>query len=218
LRWFVDNFSRIADWRATLFRVVAIRESLRSVDGLHASEGRIAYSNDPDGKLTFEEVETYLPGSLVDCAFLEETKIELSVGDHVLVTGETAAGKTTFFLALAGLWPWGRGKISLPARSDMIFLPQQPYLPPGLLCDAIAYPAKTNAFGEEALRAALARIGLEHLGDELDRHASWDKYLSLEEQQARPNGCSSMTRWGRWNPPGAKLSWGYSVRNSPAPP
>jgi putative ATP-binding cassette transporter len=184
LRWFVDNFSRIADWRATLFRVVAIRESLRSVDGLHASEGRIAYSNDPDGKLTFEEVETYLPGSLVDCAFLEETKIELSVGDHVLVTGETAAGKTTFFLALAGLWPWGRGKISLPARSDMIFLPQQPYLPPGLLCDAIAYPAKTNAFGEEALRAALARIGLEHLGDELDRHASWDKYLSLEEQQA----------------------------------
>ena len=100
------------------------------------------------------------------------------------MTGETAAGKTTFFLAMAGLWSWGRGKISLPPRNDMMFLPQQPYLPPGLLCDAIAYPAPSRNFSEEALRAALKRIGLEHLTDELTRHASWDRYLSLDEQQA----------------------------------
>jgi vitamin B12/bleomycin/antimicrobial peptide transport system ATP-binding/permease protein len=82
------------------------------------------------------------------------------------------------------LWSWGRGKISLPPRSDMMFLPQQPYLPPGLLCDAIAYPANSKDFSDEALRAALKRIGLEHLIDELDRHASWDRHLSLDEQQA----------------------------------
>ncbi|MBV9113463.1 MAG: ABC transporter ATP-binding protein/permease [Hyphomicrobiales bacterium] len=184
LRWFVDNFSRIADWRATLFRVVAIRESLRSLDNLHAGQGRIEFSDDPAGKLTLEDVETFLPGTMVDCAFVDETKVELSPGDHVLVTGETAAGKTTFFLAIAGLWSWGRGKISLPARGDMIFLPQQPYLPPGLLCDAIAYPAESKDFSDEDLRAALRRIGLDHLVDELNRHASWDRYLSLDEQQA----------------------------------
>jgi vitamin B12/bleomycin/antimicrobial peptide transport system ATP-binding/permease protein len=184
LRWFVDNFSRIADWRATLFRVVAIRETLRSLDSLHAAHGRIEFSDNHEGKLTLEEVETFLPESMADCAFLEETKVELSPGDHVLVTGETAAGKTTFFLAMAGLWSFGRGKISLPPRSDMMFLPQQPYLPPGLLCDAIAYPAPSKDFSEEALRAALKRIGLAHLTDELTRHASWDRYLSLDEQQA----------------------------------
>ncbi len=184
LRWFVDNFSRIADWRATLFRVVAIRETLRSLDSLHAAHGRIEFSDNHEGKLTLEEVETFLPESMADCAFLEETKVELAPGDHVLVTGETAAGKTTFFLAMAGLWSWGRGKISLPPRSDMMFLPQQPYLPPGLLCDAIAYPALSKDFSDEALRGALMRIGLEHLTDELTRHASWDRYLSLDEQQA----------------------------------
>ncbi|MBV8449693.1 MAG: ABC transporter ATP-binding protein/permease [Hyphomicrobiales bacterium] len=184
LRWFVDNFSRIADWRATLFRVVAVRESLRSLDTLHTNQGRIEFSDNAAGKLTLENVETFLPGTMVDCAFLEEAKVELNPGDHVLVAGETAAGKTTFFLTLAGLWSWGHGKISLPPRSDMMFLPQQPYLPPGLLCDAIAYPAESKDFSDEDLRSALRRIGLDHLIDELGRDASWDRYLSLDEQQA----------------------------------
>jgi putative ATP-binding cassette transporter len=184
LRWFVDNFSRIADWRATLFRVVAIREALRSIESLNASEGRIAVTDNQDGRLSLDGVVTYLPGSLADCAFLEEANVELGAGDHVLVAGDTGAGKTTFFLALAGIWPWGSGTISLPPRRDMMFLPQQPYLPPGPLCDAIAYPAATKDFGEEALRRALARVGLEHLADHLERRESWDKYLSLDEQQA----------------------------------
>ena len=70
--------------------------------------GGSTFSDNPEGKLTLEEVETYLPESMADCAFLEETKVELAPGDHVLVTGETAAGKTTFFLAMAGLWSWGQ--------------------------------------------------------------------------------------------------------------
>ena len=153
LRWFVDNFSRIADWRATLFRVVAIRETLRSLDSLHAAHGRIEFSDNHEGKLTLEEVETFLPELNGRLRFSGGDESRARTGDHVLVTGETAAGKTTFFLAMAGLWSWGRGKISLPPRSDMMFLPQQPYLPPGLLCDAIAYPAPSKDFSEEALRA-----------------------------------------------------------------
>ncbi|MBV8766625.1 MAG: ABC transporter ATP-binding protein/permease [Hyphomicrobiales bacterium] len=184
LRWFVDNFSRIADWRATLFRVVAIRETLRSLDTLHGAQGRIEFSDNTENKLVLDGVETFMPDSMDDCAFLDEAKVEIVPGDHVLVVGETASDKTTFFLAMAGLWSWGRGKISLPPRSEMMFLPQQPYLPTGLLCDAIAYPANSKDFSEEALRAVLKRLGLEHLIDELDRRASWDRHLSLDEQQA----------------------------------
>ena len=184
LRWFVDNFSRIADWRATLLRVVALREALRSIEGLNATEGRIALSENPDGMLTLDTVEAYLPGSLVECAVLNEQKVEISLGEHVLIAGEVAAGKTTFFLALAGLWPWGSGSIGMPPRDGMMFLPQRPYLPLGSLRSAISYPATSGSFADDAIRAALARVKLSRLTATLDREARWDKDLSLDEQQS----------------------------------
>ncbi|SDR60374.1 putative ATP-binding cassette transporter [Rhizobiales bacterium GAS113] len=184
LRWFVDNFARIADWRATLMRVVAMREALRSVESLNAGEARITLAEHPEGKLSLEKVEAYLPGSLAECAILDEKDVEIGAGEYVLVTGETAAGKATFFLALAGLWPWGKGTIRLPPRDDMMFLPQQPYLPLGTLRATICYPAAPTSFGEPAMLAALSRVGLERLADSLDREARWDKDLSLDEQQS----------------------------------
>jgi len=184
LRWFVDNFSRIADWRATLVRVVTLREALRAIEKLNETEGRIAISDDPQGKLVLAELETYLPEALAECAALEEGLVEIGPGEHVLVLGDSGAGKTAFFLALAGLWPWGSGFIRLPPRAEMMFLPQQPYLPLGSLRSVISYPAPPDRFGEPAVRQALARAGLEHLAQSLDREARWDRELSLDQQQA----------------------------------
>ena len=184
LRWQVDNFSRIADWRATLSRVVAICQALNTIDSSHELAERISYSDHPDGKLSLEAVETYSPGSPGDRIVVDEKRVEFSAGDHVLVTAETSAATTTFFQALAGLWPWGSGSIRVPPRSAMMFLPQQPYLPPGRLCDAILYPSKNGALEERELQGILKRIGLEHLVKDLGRHETWDKHLSLEEQQA----------------------------------
>src|SRR6516164_8388904 len=41
LRWFVDNFSSIADWRATLQRVASFRGALSAMDSFGGSAGRI---------------------------------------------------------------------------------------------------------------------------------------------------------------------------------
>jgi len=184
LRWFVDNFSKIADWRATLVRVVAMRDALRSIESLNAGEARIAVCDHPEGKLALEMVEAYLPGSLEDCALLEETKVEIGAGEHVLVTGETAAGKTTFSSRWPACGPGGTGTMRMPPRGDMMFLPQEPYLPLGTLRAAICYPDAPSSFGDKALLAALSRVGLARLADSLDREARWDKDLSLDEQQS----------------------------------
>ncbi|HSY94138.1 MAG TPA: SbmA/BacA-like family transporter, partial [Steroidobacteraceae bacterium] len=43
LRWFIDNFSAIADWRATLLRVANFRQALTTTHEPSGFESRIAY-------------------------------------------------------------------------------------------------------------------------------------------------------------------------------
>jgi HoxN/HupN/NixA family high-affinity nickel-transporter len=43
LRWFIDNFSSIADWRATLLRIASFRETMVTMDRLGAAENRIEF-------------------------------------------------------------------------------------------------------------------------------------------------------------------------------
>lgn len=183
LRWFVDNFSKIADWRATLLRIMALRDRLQRIEELHGDQHRITFYEAPAGTLVLEQVEAYLPGSLVECAALEESRIELKGGEHVLIEGDSAAAKTTLFMSLAGLWPWGDGRMGLPPRPDMLFLPERPYFPRGSLRTALAYPAEAPDYTDEHYADALRAVGLDRLVEDLDRALEWDRQLSLEEQQ-----------------------------------
>jgi putative ATP-binding cassette transporter len=65
----------------------------------------------------------------------------------------------------------------------MMFLPQRPYLRIGSLRAALAYPLPPRAFGDKALRAALERTGLGHLGPLLGERQHWYRELSVGEQQ-----------------------------------
>jgi vitamin B12/bleomycin/antimicrobial peptide transport system ATP-binding/permease protein len=181
LRWFVDNVGNIADWRATLFRVGAFRLALREMDGLGQNVSRIEIAASADGNLHFDGLEVITPAG---CAALDEQRIEIEPGEHVLILGEPGIGKTSLFRAFAGLWPWGGGRIGLPADDAILFMPKRPYIPEGSLREILAYPESPKTFGTGAFVAALSRIGLAHLAPALDRGRRWDKDLSGPEQQA----------------------------------
>jgi putative ATP-binding cassette transporter len=183
LRWFVDNFSKIADWRATLMRIMALRDALQTIERLHGDQHRITFFDAPAGSLILEDLEAYLPGSLVECAALEESRVTLKLGEHVLIEGSNAAAETTLFMSLAGLWSWGDGRIGLPPRREMLFLPQRPYFPPGTLKAAIAYPAVEQDYTDDQYANALRAVDLERLEKDLNRELDWDRHLPLEEQQ-----------------------------------
>ena len=137
LRWFIDNVGAIADWRATLMRVTVIRSVLVSADVLHEQEGRIEVAESRDGSLAFDRLELVSPSG---CTRLSEPQIRVKPGERVLIVGEPGAGKTLLFRALAGLWPWGHGRIELPAGKEIVFLPRQSYLPPGTLRERSPIP------------------------------------------------------------------------------
>jgi len=180
LRWFVDNFAGIADWRATLSRIVNFRDALFTLEELHPDVPRIEILDHPAGNLTLDDLAVSLPRGR---AALDATKIEILPGERILIVGEPKSGKTALVLALAGLWPWGTGTIRMPPRASVLFMRERPYLPLGTLRGAVTYPAHPGHVDDAAIRSALHQVGLDYLLSSLNRDARWDRMLSLDEQQ-----------------------------------
>jgi len=182
LRWFVDNFSAIADWRATLLRVANFRQALVATDMKRDFKSRISYEEGPPGAMTLEDVQVDSP---VGREMFQERNITINSGEHVLICGAPGEGKTPLFRALAGLWPWGSGRIIRPKGEPILYVPRgTPYLPRGSLREVLAYPLKVDRFEESRYVQALERIGLGRFIAKLDQTQRWDRDLSPDEQVA----------------------------------
>jgi putative ATP-binding cassette transporter len=180
LRWFVDQFPGIADWRATLHRISAFKYAMDKLDVTDRTVERIQFVPHPGGTLAFDGLSVLFSDGR---AVIAEATAEIGLGERVLIVGESGAGKSTLFRALAGLWPWGAGRILLPNPASMMFMPQRPYLPLGTLRAALAYPDAPSSIPEPEFERALKRVGLADLVPMLDVAARFDKSLSLGEQQ-----------------------------------
>jgi putative ATP-binding cassette transporter len=187
LRWFVDNFSTIADWRATLLRVAMFRRAVVAIEVLHRKESRIAFIDSGTERhgekqtLVIDHLEIASPSG---CTRLEGGRVEIKPGERVLVIGELGVGKTLLFRALAGLWPWGSGRIVYPHGQHLYCMPRTPYLPPGTLQETLSYPSAVDRFKEQQYSDALQRLGLGRLAPLLDESRRWDRELNEDEQQA----------------------------------
>jgi vitamin B12/bleomycin/antimicrobial peptide transport system ATP-binding/permease protein len=181
LRWFVDNFSVIADWRATLLRVASFRRVVADMDSLHRTESQIAYEEGASDEYVINKLEIASPGGVTR---IKEANVVIKPGARVLVVGEPAAGKTLLFRALAGLWPWGSGTVKRPKGQTIYYMPRSAYWPPGTMRDALAYPSDPDEIKDKALRDALADLKLQELEPELDKGRDWREELN-EDQLAR---------------------------------
>jgi vitamin B12/bleomycin/antimicrobial peptide transport system ATP-binding/permease protein len=180
LRWFIDNFSSIADWRATLLRVASFRQALVSIQEPRDFENRISYVEGEPGAIEIDDLEIVSAGT---ADRLKEGKVRVRAGERILILGAPGTGKTQLFRALAGLWPWGTGRIVRPRGEQLFYLPRgSPYLPRGTLREVLAYPQKADSYAASAYTRALYRLGVERLARLLDEIQRWDRELSQDEQ------------------------------------
>jgi vitamin B12/bleomycin/antimicrobial peptide transport system ATP-binding/permease protein len=179
LMWFIDAYTQLAAWKATIDRLTTFNESLERVKN-EARELGGERAEAPGPSIGIEALELALPQGK---PLLAATSIQFRPGEDVLVTGPTGAGKSTFFRAMAGIWPYWKGHVRLPQGARLLFLPQKPYLPIGTLKRAVTYPGDAASFSDAEIADALRAVGLAQLASDLERAENWAQVLSGGEQQ-----------------------------------
>ena len=173
----VDNLSGIAQWRASVERVMALQNGL----------------GDLQEKLGANRIEVNHEGSSLKLAGVQVTEhdatpimkaitAEVGPGEHVLIQGNTPVCHK-LVLAVAGLWPWGAGKVTLPAGANIFISTDRPYLPVGALGEAVCYPMVLGACVPEDINSALHRVGLGEWAGRLSAVESWEHVFSAAQQQ-----------------------------------
>jgi len=179
LSWFVHAYQEIARWRANIERLATFAEMMDETERELARAG-IQLVPGAEEVLRLADLElTARDGTVL----MRPANAAVCCGDRLAITGPSGAGKTTLLRAIAGIWPFGSGRIEVPACGRMLFLPQQPYFPLGSLRAAVAYPAPEGAFEDARILEVFRVLGLEHLAGRLDRVEAWDENLSAQEQQ-----------------------------------
>ncbi len=180
LSFFVDTYVRIAEWRAVIERLSGFETSIANAHALTTGAQTVKVAGTAAKELQLENVELTLPAGK---PLVAADGVSIAPREQVLVTGPSGSGKSTLFRAIAGIWPFGKGKISVPADAKPMTLPQRPYLPIGTLEGAVNYPSEPGTFGADRIRELLTAVGLPAMADRLAERAHWNRMLSLGEQQ-----------------------------------
>ncbi len=176
LSFFVDNYTSLAELRAVMDRLKGLRAAVDE-------RPPAAIDVEPESGRTDVATEGLTLALPTGQALLENLNLSLKPGVATLVSGESGSGKSTLFRALAGIWPFGQGKVHIPAGARVLFLPQKPYIPIGTLRDAVKYPDEHSAATDAEIVTALEAAQLGALTGRLDETAHWTNMLSGGEQQ-----------------------------------
>ncbi len=178
----VTQFETLSSFAAVSERHDVIVEAIDRAQKRAKGAVRVDRTGD---KLVFDRVTLREPTDEKH-PLVSDLSLDLAPGDRLLVSGPNPQGKRALFLAVAGLWPEGDGRIVRPQRA--CFLARHPLLVPGHLRDQLEVggPAGQEPPSDEQATAVLEAVGfgpaLERVGG-LDAEHDWPNALTPGEQQ-----------------------------------
>ena len=181
LSYFITAYRQIAEWRAVIERLNGFEQAIAAGRAAAITPPVVEVVSGERGRaFTINGLKVRLAGGepIVDAEY-----IVFPAGVSVLVTGPSGSGKSTLFRAIAGIWPFGSGRVMVPEGAKVMLLPQKPYFPLTTLTEAIGYPAEAGTFDGGSVAEAIVAVGLPELVERLEEEAHWNRILSLGEQQ-----------------------------------
>ena len=180
LSFFVSIYPTFAQWRAVVARLDGFERAMSAKRAEAGSSGVTVIAHPTDEELSIEGFSVELPTGM---PLMASDDLVIKAGQSALITGPSGAGKSTFFRAVAGVWPFGVGRVTIPQGSKLMVLPQRPYFPIATLEEAVSYPAVRGTFDSARVAEVLKTVGLPALAGRLSEEAHWSQILSLGEQQ-----------------------------------
>jgi vitamin B12/bleomycin/antimicrobial peptide transport system ATP-binding/permease protein len=180
LSYFITSYRDIAEWRAIVDRLSGFEDAIEAGRALALTPPTIEVVQRRGAPFVADHLDVRLPRGE---PILAAERLAFPAAERVLVTGPSGAGKSTLFRAIAGIWPFGSGRVTVPAEAKVMLVPQRPYFPVATLATAVAYPARAGEFDDACVAEALLAVGLPHLVPRLGEEAHWNRMLSHGEQQ-----------------------------------
>lgn len=178
LSWFARSYSKIADWKASVDRVISLDQAMKAA-AVDLSHSKIERKTGDADALQVQGLTLEKPNGET---LISEQSFVIPAGQNTVLTGKSGSGKTTLFRAIAGQWVWGSGQIELP-RGKVSFVPQTSYLPKGSLRSVLTYPGAVEEFSTVELQDVLKKCGLPNLVSSLDDTHDLARNLSGGEKQ-----------------------------------
>lgn len=181
LSWPVDNIGEMARCRASAERVLSLNEAMENLDlCAGASEDVcIVVEHAQRSRLAIEDLCIAEPSGRM---LLEHLNADIRRGERVLVTGDPEVAGC-LFKVLAGIWPWGSGRVKLPPAEEMLFITECPFLYEKTLRELLCYPHPVEDFSSDAIRYALECAGLAWVASRIDDRSNWEQVLPQRSQQ-----------------------------------
>ncbi len=183
--WFSSNFGSLTQFAAVLKRLGSLEDYFTEQEKPIAKLSRspvIETLIEPRLALSHLTVQT--PDQTR--TLVSNLSAEVPDSEGILVMGASGLGKSSILRAVAGLWHQGDGYIYRPSTTEMLFIPQRPYMVLGSLRKQILYPHTQQKFTDAQLQEVLEQVNLGNLIERvggLDTELDWADVLSLGEQQ-----------------------------------
>lgn len=181
----VDHFEGLSRFSAGVERLFSFSEAL------DAQAANALATAQPQGITTtagtvvaFNHLTVCTPNG--EQTLIHGLDLSIAPGKGLMIVGASGVGKSSLLRVTAGLWSTGAGEVVRPFGEDLLFLPQQPYLPLGDLRCQLTYPQQGIDISDDDILDCLNQVNLSSLADRvggLDAEKDWGKLLSVGEQQ-----------------------------------